>query len=122
MQILIAAGMNAENIEAFTDVLMPSWTGEPNEADLLRVGYQAPFKILADGRICAIMQMVGIDVLCVDINPWGHNDCYYYRANGDAAIALDVWTGESEPGGWFRHPPTGRRRIGGDPDREYLQP
>lgn len=28
----------------------------------------------------------------------------------------------TEPSGWFRHPPTGRRRPDGDPSKEYINP
>jgi len=27
---------------------------------------------------------------------------------------------DEEPTGWYRHPRTGRRRPGGDPEREYV--
>jgi hypothetical protein len=33
---------------------------------------------------------------------------------------MEAWDGDGEPDGWSRHPPTGRRRPGGDPDKEYV--
>ncbi|MEX3929785.1 hypothetical protein AB4Y36_38240 [Paraburkholderia sp. BR10936] len=105
------------------DLLEPSYTGIPSDERLLSLGYARPIKRLPDGRICAIMPMASIDVLAIDINPWGHNDCYYYLHACDAAAkALDAWDGQHEPEGWFRHPPSGRRRRNGDPAQEYYQP
>lgn len=107
----------------FLDMVKPAYTGVPSDERLIDLGYTRPIKRLADGRICAIMPMANIDVLAVDINPWGHNDCYYYLHAGNAAArALDAWDGSHEPEGWFRHPPSGRRRPGGDASREYYQP
>ena len=96
----------------------PEWT-TLLYAELADKGYLPPFKVLDDGRVCALMPLAGIDALCIGISGWGHNDVYYYHANGDAAIALDMWDGRGEPAGWFRHPPSGRRRADG---REYYQP
>jgi len=36
--------------------------------------------------------------------------------------ALIEYDGTSEPQGWFRHPNSGRRRPGGDPSQEYVNP
>lgn len=33
---------------------------------------------------------------------------------------LNEWNGEGEPEGWYRHRKTGRRRPGGDPEKEYI--
>ncbi|MEX3859678.1 hypothetical protein AB3X94_37445 [Paraburkholderia sp. BR10923] len=115
-------GMSDAEVKDLLAILEPTFEGSPTDADLERIGYVRPFKTLADGRICAIMPMAAIDVLCVDINAWGHNDCYYYNANAGAASALEKWDGKGEPEGWFRHPPSGRRRTNGDPTREYFQP
>jgi hypothetical protein len=120
--VTLAHTMSARELADLVALLEPSFEGEPDEADLLRIGYVGPFKRFADGRVAAIMPMGAIDVLAVDINPWGHNDPYYYRSGGSAAQALLAWDGELEPSGWFRHPPSGRRRVDGDPATEYFQP
>jgi hypothetical protein len=31
-----------------------------------------------------------------------------------------IWDGTGEPQGWHRHVPSMRRRVDGDPAREYL--
>jgi hypothetical protein len=41
-----------------------------------------------------------------------------------AVASLNAWNPEvdAEPPGWFRCPTTGRRRPGGDPAKEYIDP
>lgn len=117
-EIALAVGLDEDALAA---LLEPAWSGEPVIADLLRVGYLPPFRILEDGRLCGILPLIGIDMIAVDINPWGHNDAYYYRAGGAAARALEAWDGSGEPAGWFRHPQSGRRREDGDPARETIR-
>jgi hypothetical protein len=39
-----------------------------------------------------------------------------------AKAALDAWDGTGEPGGWQRAPHSHRRRVGGDPAMEYVDP
>jgi hypothetical protein len=100
----------------------PAFTNAPNDEDLLRMGYERPFKVLGDGRIAAIMHIDGFtEALVVGIHPWGHDHTYYYR-HGKAAQALAVWNGEHDPDGWIRHPQTGRRRPDGDASKEYVWP
>jgi hypothetical protein len=41
------------------------------------------------------------------------------RAAWRAALG---WDGKDEPEGWYRHPATARRRPGGDPTKEIIQP
>lgn len=35
---------------------------------------------------------------------------------------MERWDGTGEPDGWMRHPVSGRRRPGGDPGKEYVNP
>lgn len=44
----------------------------------------------------------------------GCDDRWCYHSHAEAKAALDAWNGEGEPGGWHRHPASGRRR-GDDP-------
>jgi hypothetical protein len=104
------------------DLLKPAFIGLPEVDDVQRMGYVKPFRCFPDGRVCAIMPMSSIDVLCVGIHPWGHANAYYYRAGGTAAAALEAWDGQGEPAGWWRNPSTGRRRTNGDPAQGYYQP
>lgn len=49
-----------------------------------------------------------------------YTDRWCYATREDALAAALAWTGEypaTEPGGWHRHPATGRRREG---DREWI--
>lgn len=53
----------------------------------------------------------------------GIDESYYYATHAQAIAAAEVWDGKGDaPVGWFRHPQSGRRRTGGDPAKEYLQP
>jgi hypothetical protein len=52
----------------------------------------------------------------------GNDECYQYKPLSAALEALKRWDGVTEPTGWFRCVTDGRRRIGGDPCREYFQP
>lgn len=59
------------------------------------------------------------------IGPWGapwYDDGWCYKDVHHAFFALVEWDGEGEPDGWFRHPPTGRRRPENDPAQEYVMP
>jgi hypothetical protein len=100
----------------------PSFKGEPNDDDLLRLGYERPFRVLPDGRIAAVMPINQFtDALVIGLHPWGHDDAFYY-SHGEAAKMLAAWDGEAEPQGWTRHPQSDRLRPEGDPEREYIQP
>jgi len=35
---------------------------------------------------------------------------------------MEAWDGQGEPEGWFRNPSTARRRVDGDPKKEYIAP
>lgn len=61
-------------------------------------------------------------------NFWGYEDrwCYDNRMVGNMLLvehALEEWRlrgFEGEPEHWHRHPKTGRRRVNGDPETEYI--
>lgn len=52
----------------------------------------------------------------------GYFDRWCYPDRERASEAFLAWqsSGESEPSGWHRHPPSGRRRPDGDASREYV--
>lgn len=50
------------------------------------------------------------------------DDRWCYHDVAAAVAAAHVWDGTGEPEGWHRHPMSGRRRVDGDPTREYIQP
>lgn len=49
----------------------------------------------------------------------GYSNRWCYEP-GTALQAFNAWSGAGEPEGWHRHPSTGRRRPGGDPEKEYV--
>ena len=44
-----------------------------------------------------------------------------FHTHEAARDALAAWDGSGEPEGWHRHPDTGRRRPGGDAQREEIR-
>ncbi len=56
----------------------------------------------------------------------GYFDRWCYATEGLALLALQDFPERPpegyEPDGWHRHPPTRRRRPGGDPALEYVDP
>lgn len=50
------------------------------------------------------------------------DDEWRYETVQEAIAAMNQWDGVGEPEGWLRHPSSGRRRMNGDPMREYIQP
>lgn len=78
---------------------------------------------LRDGRIIDVSRMLFTWRISV-----GDSDCVYYEdvwcyeTSERAFDAAAAWDGEGEPAGWHRHPPTGRRRPGGDAEKEYVSP
>lgn len=51
-----------------------------------------------------------------------YEDAWCYEDEAKARAAFEAWDPESEPEptGWHRHPKTGRRRPGGDPNQEFI--
>jgi hypothetical protein len=60
--------------------------------------------------------------ILADLSELTYGDRWCYHSYAAAKAALDAWNGAdgTEPGGWHRHPTTGRRRPDGDPSREYV--
>jgi hypothetical protein len=52
----------------------------------------------------------------------GYDDRWCYGSYAEAKAGLEAWDGSGEPGGWHRHPASGRRRTGADPAAEYVAP
>lgn len=51
-----------------------------------------------------------------------HDQTYAYVPANKAVEAARAWSGEGDPqDGWHRHMQSGRRREGGDPDRESVR-
>lgn len=81
-------------------------------------------RVLDDGRVVVVYQMLFDNGrLCVGLigEPY-FDDLWCFDTVALALTALGIWDGTGEPTGWKRHPRTGRRRPGGDPALEYVQP
>ncbi len=73
-------------------------------------GYLCP-RPLGDGRWAAVMAKAFTHAI-VTGRMGDHasiSDNWCYQTRGLAEAALDAWDGTGEPGGWFRHPASGRR-------------
>lgn len=81
-------------------------------------------RILPDGRQAEVIPMTyGKARLCVGpADDAVYDDGWCYVSPTAAVLALRIWTGAGEPVGWMRHPTSGRRRPGGDPTVEYVEP
>lgn len=73
-------------------------------------GYLCPRKE-SDGSWTAIMPLAFTHAIITGINKWGYDDRWCYKTYMMARDALEDWDGAdgTEPEGWHRHPPTGRR-------------
>lgn len=80
-------------------------------------------RVLPDGRICGVHQLMFHWTLQIDIHACGYEDRYCYQTEEQATRAMQEWNGTGDPGqGWHRHPISGRRRPQGNPDLEYVEP
>lgn len=86
---------------------------------LLSQGY-THYRSFPNGRDACLNRLMFTWAILADMNPCGYGDRWCYHNEADAKAALDAWNGEGEPQGWHRHPPTGRRREGGDPAKEEV--
>ncbi len=48
------------------------------------------------------------------------DDTWDYETH-EAGLKAMGWDGKGEPTGWHRHPASGRRRPGGNPENEYVR-
>jgi hypothetical protein len=80
---------------------------------------------LDDGRELVVCPMLYTFRLCIGETGAGtYDDAWCYEKLEYALLAAACWDGEGDDPGfcWHRHIGSGRRRPGGDPDREYIQP
>jgi hypothetical protein len=80
-------------------------------------------RLLEDGREVVVLPWSGHGAqLSVGRRTGFWDDTWNYERVTTAVSAAKRWDGTGEPTGWHRHPFSGRRRRGGDPDQEYMQP
>lgn len=81
-------------------------------------------KKLPDGRDAAIVPLLyNVRLFVGQPNAPTYDDMWDYDTAEEAKEALKNWQGRpgTEPQGWIRHPPSGRRRAaGGDPATEWI--
>src|SRR5213594_3620298 len=94
-------------------------------------------RVLRDGCLVCVEQLFGHQALLslrgeegARVKPGAGETCpsspppvldgWIYPSLEAALAAAKAWDGQDEPAGWHRHPTSGRRRPGGDPEREYV--
>lgn len=80
------------------------------------------YKEYPNGENAGVVKMIYTWRLCSGNDDYGYENSWCYEHLADAIEAAERWDGEGEPTGWHRHPHSGRRRPGGDPDKEYVNP
>lgn len=79
-------------------------------------------RLLDDGREIVVMPWSGPGgQLSIGRRTGYWDDTWNYTRADDAVYAAEIWDGNGEPEGWYRHPATGRRRPGGDPAQEFVR-
>jgi hypothetical protein len=85
-------------------------------------------KTLADARIAYVIPILFgqayVTAAAAQSDALGlYDEVYTYGSVEAAVAALAAWDGQggTEPQGWHRHQPSGRRREGGDPAREEVR-
>ena len=79
-----------------------------------------------DGTFIGVEAMIFTNRLCIAyagtiFGCW--DDVWCFDKNINIVEIMTNWNPyeQKEPMGWNRHPPTGRRRIDGDPSQEYVR-
>lgn len=92
------------------------------ENELQDMGYTA-WRELTDGTVLAVGPMLfGNGRLFVDVNHSGYEDCYCYDSMALAYESMMNYNPQTdvEPEGWKRHPLSGRRRLEGNKNTEWI--
>jgi hypothetical protein len=88
---------------------------------LLEQGHLRP-KPLPNGRWAALLPLMFTTAIVTGKigDKFGYDDRWCYENKALAEAALNIWGGTGEPEGWNRHPTSGRRRVGGDASKEWV--
>jgi hypothetical protein len=74
---------------------------------------------LPDGRTVSVWRMLYTDRLCIGFGELGYDRAWCYP-HGLAVPAAEEWDGDGDPpDGWVKEVGTERRRIDGDPAKEF---
>lgn len=107
----------AERFRLLAEEHYPPLRGTWDEVDRLWAIKDAP-----DGRRISVIPLMYTAAVAIGQRnslTW-YDDRWCYHSVSAAWEAAMRWDGTGEPDGWHRHPDTGRRRPGGDADREYV--
>ena len=87
----------------------------------LRLNGYRNLRRLDPETIAGVHEFIYTDAILLfkDGDRTGYVDRWCFE-KGKAEPALDAWDGVGEPQGWHRHPTSGRRREGGDPEKETI--
>lgn len=86
-------------------------------------------RALPNGRVLHLLPLLTGNQLGISSGDSGcFDDVWHYPRWQDEHCFIDAswravlgWDGKDEPEGWYRHPRTGRRRPGGDPEKEFVR-
>lgn len=67
-------------------------------------------RVLPDGRMIGVHQLLYHWTMHVDINEYGYEDRYCFWTRGLAVAAMETWDGTGDPINWHKHPATDRIR------------
>lgn len=86
-------------------------------------GPNAAYRYLPDDRVI-VAEPLFAGAMRIHVGPsdcFGSDASWDYQADmiGAAIAALASWDGNGEPEGWFRDNKTKRKRVHGDPAKEY---
>lgn len=92
---------------------IPTWVSDNSYTD---------YRVFPSGRNAAIRKLLFTYAIFSDMDEVTVGGRWCYSSYKAAKQALEAWSGEddTEPQGWHRHPATGRRREGGDPNKETI--
>lgn len=101
-----------------------------DEADRSWVFAQDPatieVRVFEDGTYAAVKRLLYHFTMIYGVigDHFGYDDRWCYETLPDALKALAEWNypEQKEPTGWHRNPRTSRRRWGGNPELEYIEP
>jgi hypothetical protein len=76
---------------------------------------------LEDGREIVVYPMIYTDRICIGVSGEGtYERAWCYPKGGLAATAAEKWDGEGDPpDGWVKEVGIERRRVDGDPAKEF---
>lgn len=101
------------------DELLVDWLSEQVDELRREPAYQQ-IGVKGEAGICCLHRYFYTWAILSGLHNYGYEGRWCYHDYAKAKAAYDAWDGRGEPGGWHRHPDSGRRREDGDPATEYV--